>query len=131
MSAAAEEIKSLSNRMLRAVKARDAATVANFYAEDAAFLVPNRPLVSGRIAVREAWEGLLAAPDIAIDFGPTSVTGGNDVAYEVGTYALSFQTPDGLSSDRGKYLVVWTKSGTGWQVAADALNSDLASILPA
>src|SRR4051812_48010941 len=92
---AVRDIGALINRWLRAVKARDAATVANFYAEDASFLIPNRPLVSGRDAIRAAWDGLLAAPGIAIDFGPTAivVAEADDFAYETGKYTLSFDTP--------------------------------------
>jgi ketosteroid isomerase-like protein len=32
-------------------------------------------------------------------------------------------SPNGRIEDDGKYVVVWRKTGKGWQVAADIFNS--------
>jgi ketosteroid isomerase-like protein len=46
------------------------------------------------------------------------------MAYEVGVYMLSFKTDKGPVQEKGKYVVVWKKSGNTWKVAADIFNSD-------
>ena len=51
--------------------------------------------------------------------------GSGDLAYDVGTYTLSFDGPDGKVTDTGKYVTVWTKVDGEWKVAADIGNSDL------
>lgn len=98
-----------------------------FFAEDGRFMPPNAPAAVGKAAVRETWTGLLGLPNLHVAFGPTVVESGasDDVAYEIGTWELAFDTEAGRHADHGKYVVVWRKRGGQWQVMADCFNSDV------
>ena len=126
------DIKRITTGWLEAIERKDAAAIARHYAEDSKFLIPNRPLVAGRAAAEKAWRALLAAPGVAINFGPTevSISGTRDAAWEIGTYTFSLDGPDGRWKDRGKYTITWKKVAGAWQVAVDALNSDLQNVFP-
>jgi uncharacterized protein (TIGR02246 family) len=122
---AADAIRAIGARWLRAVETRDVDGVAELYATDGAFLVPNVPLARGRDAVRAVWTQLLSAPDLVLTWAPTSVevAGSVDLAWEMGSYRLSMDGPAGPFEDDGKYVVVWRSGPNGWEVAADIFNS--------
>ena len=50
-----------------------------------------------------------------------------ELAYDVGTYAMSHRDASGkVVSDVGKFSTVWRKEAAGgWKVVVDILNSDL------
>ena len=123
----ATTIRATSARWLEAVDGRDAARIASYYATDGAFLVPNVPMTRGRENIRAVWEQLLSAPNLTLAWTPSSVevAAAADMACEIGSYAMSMDTPNGHVDDEGKYVVVWRKAEGGWQVAADIFNSSL------
>jgi uncharacterized protein (TIGR02246 family) len=124
----AEAIRAASARWLQAADTRDPNRVASFYADDGSFLVPNVPLARGRDAVRAVWTQLLSAPNLSLVWTPSSVEVAQsaDMAYEIGSYQLGMDAPNGRIEDEGKYLVVWRKYDRDWQVAADIFNSSRA-----
>lgn len=126
-SAAAEQrIRALDEQWVAAVATKDAAAVAAFYAEDGSLMAPNGPAADGRDAVTAAWGGMLALKNLQLSFAPTtiSVAKAGDVAIDIGTYTLAFDSDQGPVKDQGKYVVVWKKVEGDWQVAADIFNSN-------
>ncbi len=119
-------IRTLDNEWVAAVARKDAAAVAAFYAPDGSVLPPNGPEARGTQAVAEFWSGLLALRNVQLTFAPTQVVvaQSGDIAYDIGTYALSFTTDKGPVKDSGKYVVVWKKVNEHWKVAADIFNSN-------
>ena len=105
----------------------DAEAVAGFYTRGGKFLFPNAPIAEGRTAIAAMWNNLFGLPDVRLKFGPTivEVAVSGDLAYDQGTYTLSFDGPAGRIEDRGKYVVVWQKEDDEWRAAVDILNSDL------
>lgn len=69
----------------------------------------------------------LIPPGVSLTFGPTFIeaSSSGDLAYEIGTYQLSFEKGGQRVDDRGKYVVVWKRIDGAWKAAADILNSDL------
>jgi uncharacterized protein (TIGR02246 family) len=126
---AAEEqaIRDVNSQMLAAAAAKDAAALASFFATDGRVMMDNAPAAVGTAAVAEAWGGMLQLPGASLTWTPTLIRVANsgDLAYDVGTYTLSFDGPDGKVTDNGKYVTVWTKVDGQWKVAADIGNSDL------
>jgi ketosteroid isomerase-like protein len=126
---AAEEaaIRELDRRWVERVAARDVDWIVDLYAPQGRLLAPNAPPAVGHGAVRGAWQGIISIPQLSLVFQPTEieVAPGGRMAYDVGTYTMSFQGPQGLVQDRGKYLVVWEKIGGEWKVAADMFNTDV------
>ncbi len=95
-----------------------------YYAPDAAVLPPNAETLHGRAAI----EGFLAAFPAMTEFTITVVTveGSGDLAYVHGTYHMEMDTPEGPSSDAGKYIEVWKRQPDGgWKIAYDIFNSDM------
>jgi uncharacterized protein (TIGR02246 family) len=113
-------------RWLELVKAKDAAGIAELYAEDGAVMPPNAPIGKGRAAIKQTWASMMQTPGFGLTFVPEQiiVSSSGDMALDRGTYTLNF-APDGTAqTDTGKYVVVWRKVGGEWKVAADIFNSD-------
>ncbi len=87
---------------------------------------PNAPRVDGRGAIRGAWAGMLQLPNVSLTFAPTDIViaEAGDMAYDIGTYNLGLDGPDGRIEDKGKYVVVWRKVNGEWRVMADIVNRD-------
>ena len=125
-----QRIRELDRAWVAAVAKKDAAAVAELYAEDGRLMPPNAEAAVGRRAVEETWGQLFKLPGFSLTFEPhhIEVAEAGDMAYDVGTYSLSL-TPGGGAGrvqDRGKYLVVWQKVGGDWKVKADMFNSNSA-----
>ncbi len=123
--AAEQTIRDIDARWVQAVAAGDADAIAEIYAEDAYMLLPNQLRVSGREGIRGVWEEMLSA-NMALTFTPNliEIAVAGDLAYEVGTYNLAMDGPDGRTQDNGSYLVVWRNVEGEWKVAADISNTD-------
>lgn len=130
-AADAEEAIAEQNRLwIEAVEAGDAEFIADLHTEDGRLMAPNAPAAEGRDGVRSAWEEMLAIPGLSLSFEATEIVVSDDasMAYDVGTYELSFEDPEapgGQVEDEGKYLVVWENVDGEWKVAADIFNSDM------
>jgi uncharacterized protein (TIGR02246 family) len=122
------ELRELDAKWERAVAARDLEGVLSFYADDASGLYDGRPIVTGKLAMREVWRQILRRPDLSLHWKPThiEVSKSADLAYDVGTIAMSTNDPKGTKVKFiGKYVVVWKKTtAEGWRVAIDISNSD-------
>jgi ketosteroid isomerase-like protein len=126
-AADAQRIRELGVAWVAAVGAKDIAAIQNFYTTDALFMAPNAPPAQGRQAIGEVWRGLLQLPGIVMTFGATriEVSESGDLAYDVGAYALGFDSESGRVNDNGKYVVVWKKVEGTWKAVADIFNSNL------
>jgi uncharacterized protein (TIGR02246 family) len=120
-------IRELDGRWVAALAKKDAAAISEFYAPEGRIMPSNAPIVQGRGAIAEFWKGLLALPGVSFDFRPqvVKVAEAGDMAYEVGTYSLSYDDPQGRVQDRGKYVVIWEKIDGDWKAMVDIDNSDL------
>jgi ketosteroid isomerase-like protein len=120
------EIRARATAWQTAIDQKRADRVAALYLPDAKFMAPNKPAATGR-QIRNAWAELLALPGVNLRIRPTTIAASVDgtMAYEVGTYDLRYRPQTGMVRDRGKYVVVWTRTSGEWRVAADIFNSDL------
>lgn len=122
-----DSIRAANARFEEAVLAGDAAGVAALYTDDAILLAPGTPRVEGRAGIETAFGQMTAgmqAFDLQTDRVEVAESG--DFAWEIGTYDLTVETPDGATiRDVGKYLVVWENVDGSWRLTADAFNSDL------
>jgi uncharacterized protein (TIGR02246 family) len=122
-----QAIRSLDEKWVASIAAKDLDKTVSFYASDAVMLAPNAPPAQGPDAIRKMWDGFLKTPGLSLTFAPTTIRFSPDgqVAWEVGTYQMAFDTPKGRAQDDGKYLVVWRKTETGeWKAAADTFSSN-------
>lgn len=127
MNPATEEaaIRARSAEMNRAVAAKDVDAIAAFHTPSAVFMVPNAPVMTGVSAIREGWAGTLALPNLSLNWQPTriAVAASGDVATEVGSYTMSFDTPQGRVNDAGSYTTLWQKVDGQWLIASDMVTS--------
>lgn len=122
-----QAIRGHVDRWLQLVKEKDAAGIAELYAEDGAVMPPNAPIGKGSAAIQQTWASMMGTPGFNLTFVPEQivVSSSGDMALDRGTYSLAV-APDGVvQTDTGKYVVVWRKIGGEWKVAADIFNSDL------
>lgn len=120
-------IREIDRRFVHAIVARDTMAIGDFYADEAEFLAPNAPRVSGRAAIRTAWARFLRLPNVSLYFSPTKVwvSSGGDLAYETGPYRLAYDGPKGKRlEDTGKFVVTWRKVAGVWKAQYDIFNSD-------
>lgn len=126
------KINEVTEAFLKAALAKDWATVAALYTDDAVLNPPNEPAVKGRAAIRIWMEKF---PSIT-DFKASNVTveGCDDRAYVRGTYTMTLVPPGapGPVNDSGKYVEVRRRQPDGrWLIAVDIFNSDLPAPPPA
>ncbi len=120
------KINEVTQSFLKAALAKDWATAAALYVDDAVLGPPNEPAVKGRVAIRKWMERL---PPIS-EFKATivQVEGRADLAYVWGTYTTTIAAPGvpGPIKDSGKYVEVWRRQADGrWLIAVDMFSSDL------
>jgi uncharacterized protein (TIGR02246 family) len=122
-----QAIRGQVDRWLQLVKAKDAAGIAELYAEDGAVMPPNAPIGKGRAAIEQTWASMMQAPGFDLTIVPEQIilSSSGDMALDRGTYRLAVAPNGAAQTDTGKYVVVWRKIGTEWKAAADIFNSDL------
>jgi ketosteroid isomerase-like protein len=111
--------------------AKDYAKVAASYTADAVVMPANGPAVTGRAAI----EQLLGTfpPLTAFTLNSAEIEGVGDLAYQRGTYLMTFALPaGGTASDSGKYLEIRRRQADGsWLITRDIWNSDIPAPEPA
>jgi uncharacterized protein (TIGR02246 family) len=120
-------IRGQVDQWLKLIKAKDAAAIAQLYAEDGAVMPPNAPIAKGKADVEKTWASLMNTPGFDLTFAPEVIViaSSGDFALDRGTYRLSVSPSGTPQMDTGKYVVVWRKVGGEWKAAADIFNSDL------
>ena len=113
-----------------AFNAKDAATLASFYADDAVLMPQGVSMVKGRAAIQTAIAAMVATGG-TLRFNPVSevdVTAERAVA--VGTYSVTIPGQGGAAAApqvvAAKYLTVFKRVGNEWKIAYDMQNVDAA-----
>jgi uncharacterized protein (TIGR02246 family) len=129
LSADESTIRDLDAQWSEVAAAKDTESTVSYYAEDAALMPPNAPIINGKDAIRSFWRSMLAGPGFSVNWKATKaeVARSGDFAYVIGIYELTANDARGQRvNDRGKYSEVWRKQTNGkWSVVADMFNSDL------
>jgi uncharacterized protein (TIGR02246 family) len=127
-SAEEVRIRELSEEWGRAALNRDLEKTVSFYAEDASYLPPGKPIIIGKDAIRKAWTNFMAIPGINLKTTTTKVdiARSGDLAYEIGAWDMDMSDKDGKPvNSKGKYAVVWKKQSNGdWKAVLDMENAD-------
>ena len=110
----------LSAQFAAAYNAHDAAKVASFYADDAALMGPNAPMVKGRSSIEKYYQEQFGRGAVHLRIKPLESLVRGDRAFEAGTATATL----GPFSDEGKYLLIYKRVGREWKIAYDIFNSD-------
>jgi uncharacterized protein (TIGR02246 family) len=101
--------------------------LVGLYATDAIVLRPNVTAVRGVAAIREYFVALLDSGFGDVEMDPIRVEVFGDAAYDAGRCKMLAPIAVGKRrEERGKYLVVYTRSSSGeWKIISDCWSSDL------
>lgn len=122
-------IRDMESQVAKDFAAKDLDKIVSEYAEDAAFLMANQPLLTGRDAIRAAMQKVLADPAIALDLTTTKVEVAKsaELAYSQGSYTYNFTDPRTKKAvgEKGKYVEVYKKQADGsWKIVEDTAIPD-------
>ena len=128
-------IRDIETDWNKALGAKDVERIVSYHSDDASLFYANRPIMTGKEAIRAYWTKSLAAPGLSLSIQTVKVevARSGDLAYTHGTYTGSSEGPKGQPvAHQGKYLVVYRKGSDGiWKVVADSANTDLPATPPA
>jgi len=109
---------------VKAFATKEPEKAAAFYADDAASMLPDTPLMSGKQAILAGMKPELGDPNFSLVFAPTKVeiAKSGDIAYTQGTF--QYTTTDPKTKKRvgqaGNYVEVYKKQADGtWKVEED------------
>lgn len=120
------EIEAAQRAWEQAFASGDGAAAAEaVFTEDARLLPPDEPMVEGREAIAEYWQGAMDAGVHTLKLGLIAVEMHGDTMIETGTWAVTVPSEDGGEAEvRGKALVVWKKGEDGrWRMSQDMWNN--------
>ena len=107
-----------------ATSARGLEGFLSFLADDVSTLRPDRPVLTGKQALADAWSSLLTSPALSIRWKPLtgSLSAGGDLGYTIGSYEITRSDDQGKRvTGSGKYVTIWRRQIDGsWKVAFDS-----------
>ncbi len=118
-----DAISQANSAAIAAGKAKNLDAIVALYTEDAVIVPPGAEALFGRAAVREYFAGSYAGPGELLEQenGTTSLDLlGDDLALELQWFRGRYSGPDGVSSFRGKGLILWRHEPDGaWRMHRD------------
>lgn len=124
----AEAIRQTTAGLTSAFNEKQVDRVVEFYAENSVLMPPNAPLLRGRDPLKSFY-GDLVSKGATLQMQPEDIAGHGPIAYESGTYTLSYGTNG--PRDRGKYLRVLRNMRGAWRAEKTIWSSDLPPARPA
>lgn len=120
-------IRQQSDAFVAAFNAKENAKVLDLYADNSVFMPPNEPIIRGREALTHFYDDLFQKRGASsLKFEIAEVSGHGPLAYQSGTYEMALNPATGPAGrDRGKYLFILRRMGTGWKYEYTMWNSDL------
>jgi ketosteroid isomerase-like protein len=117
-----EAIRSSTASLTSAFNDKQVEKIVALYDDNSVFMPPNAPVLRGREPLKSFYDGLIAKGGADLKMDVESVAGHGPLAYESGTYTISYQAG---GRDRGKYLRVLRKMNDTWRVEYTIWSSDL------
>jgi uncharacterized protein (TIGR02246 family) len=118
----ADAVKKVEQEMLAGFKAKDAAKVTSYYADDAVVAMPGQDAVSGRDGISKAIANDMKDSAFSIDFANQDAQASGDLAYTRGTFNVTFTDPGTKKKGTmsGNYVTVFRRQADGsWKAVAD------------
>ncbi len=114
-----QKIRGLEQRWREALAAKDSAAVGRFYTEGGFYLPQGSNGYNGPDRIRSRWAREFSGREFDLEREPrkVEVADAGDMAYEVGTYKVSWDKPQ-KGQGAGNYVTVWKKENGEWKTAA-------------
>jgi ketosteroid isomerase-like protein len=117
-----QKIRGLERRWREALAAKDSVAVGRFYAEEGFYLPQGSNGYEGSEKIRGRWASEFTGGKFDLEREPKKieVADAGDMAYEVGTYKVSWDKPreHRKGQGAGNYVTVWKKENGEWKTAA-------------
>lgn len=126
--AAEAAVRAMNEQFSALVAKGDAGALAGLYAEGAQLFPPNEEMIIGRPDIRHFWQTFIDMGMKGLTLDISSAEQHGEVIVETGRYVVL--GPQGQEMDRGKYLVVWKRSGRNWRIYRDIWNSSVPAAPP-
>ena len=123
LAKAKKEIEAANQNLVELLAKKDSVGFANSYTEDAKFMGYNQPSTEGRKAIQTVWAQNMNADATNISLTTLEVWGNETTITEEGLF--DFKSKEGVTLDKGKYVVVWVNDNGTWKIHRDIFNSDL------
>lgn len=95
-------------------------SIVALHLPNATVMMANSQPVIGSNGIRSGWGDVVKLPNLSMHWTPERIrVVSPTVAQEYGTYADSFDGPNGKESDAGTYLTIWNKVNGRWRIAYD------------
>ncbi len=109
MAAVKAEIQELENTWAQGDNARDAERISSFYADDAVIMSADKPMISGRDAIKKDLETSMAGREkgTTAKYEVMDVYGDENVVTEIGKSTRMDGAGKVIST--GKYIAIWEK----------------------
>jgi len=122
-----QRIRALEQRWRDALSKKDSMAVGQFYASDAWYLPSNSDGYHGPQEIRSRWTREFGGGgkfELAREPKKVEVADGGDMAYEVGTYQVSWDKTREHEKGHaaGNYVTVWKKENGDWKTVAYTWN---------
>src|SRR5262245_37313434 len=110
----------------KAFNAKDAAAIADFYAEDAIMFPPGEVKVVGHENIKKFWQGAMAIENSKISLVCDEVKADGNLAFDTGTFTFDGfdKASNKVTSEHGKFVVVWVKQDGVWKMHRDMWNAN-------
>ena len=116
----AEKIDKIYQEMGAAVQAKDAESLAGFFAEDVFFKLPGQEAVNSRMGVQKIHEGMFSQ-GMSVKMKTSELQHYGNVAVEVGHADII--APDGSVAAKTVYLTNWKKINGEWKIYRDVVSA--------
>lgn len=124
MEAIKAEIQALNDTWATASNTKDAATILDFYADDAISMPDDAPMLVGKAAIKKDIEGDFAKrkEGNSVVYETMDVFGDDKLLTEVGKTTV--KDAAGKVTYTGKYMALWEKRNGKWLCIRDITNDD-------
>ncbi len=128
-AAARTAIAAANKQWMAYIAGSHADSLALVYATNARMMGAGTPTSVGREAIGRAFGEMLQAGAWTIELHTDSVFASGPLVVETGTWTSTFKpgphAPPIPTTDKGKYMVRWTRENGRWMIADDIYNSDV------
>ncbi len=121
-----QAIETVTRQFEDAFSRGDAAGLAAIYADDAKLMMPDTPMITGKQAIQEYWQGMVNAGVRKVSLKALNVDDLGDTAVETGVSTAEIPLEGGKTATMtGKYVVIWKLQSDGsWKYDVDIYNAD-------
>jgi uncharacterized protein (TIGR02246 family) len=125
---AREAIAAANQNFMASFARGDAAGMAALYTANGQLLPTHSDFITGTQAIQGFWQAVIDMGIKEATLETLEVEGQNEMAYEVGKFALRGSA--GQILDRGKYVVIWKREGGRWKLHRDIWNTSMPATEP-